>query len=56
MARNSLKGMLVLDSAGVQSTVSKKSPMVDSILDARTTESLMFDMISRTLAVLLQAF
>ena len=41
--------MLVLDSAGVQGTVSYKSQAVDSILDARTTESLMFDMISRTL-------
>ncbi|CAE7382271.1 unnamed protein product [Symbiodinium natans] len=39
--------MLVLDSAGVQGTVSYKSQAVDSILDARTTESLMFDMISR---------
>lgn len=39
--------MLVLDSPGVQGTVSYKSRDVDAILDARTTESMMFDMISR---------
>ena len=40
--------MLVLDSAGVQSTVSYRAQAVqDAILDAQTTESLMFEMISR---------
>ena len=39
--------MLVLDSAGVQSTVSYQKQDVDAILDAQTTESLMFEMISR---------
>ena len=39
--------MLVLDSAGVQSTVSYQKQAVDAILDAQTTESLMFEMISR---------
>ena len=40
--------MLVLDSAGVQSTVSYRAQAVqDAILDAQTTESLMFEMILR---------
>ncbi|CAJ1334467.1 unnamed protein product [Effrenium voratum] len=42
--------MLVLDSAGVQATVSyraDRSQTVQPILDARATESLVFDMISR---------
>ena len=39
--------MLVLDSAGVQSPVSLNKGPVDTILDAQTTESLMFEMISR---------
>ena len=39
--------MLVLDSAGVQSTVSYQKQAVDAILDAQTTESLMFEIISR---------
>ena len=40
--------MLVLDSAGVQSRVSYRAQAVqDAILDAQTTESLMFEMISR---------
>ncbi|OLP96594.1 hypothetical protein AK812_SmicGene21149 [Symbiodinium microadriaticum] len=39
--------MLVLDSPGVQGTVSYKSRDVDAILDARTTESMMFDMICK---------
>ena len=39
--------MLVLDSAGVQSTVSYRSQAVDAIHDAQTTESLMFEMVSR---------
>ncbi|CAE7808761.1 unnamed protein product [Symbiodinium sp. CCMP2456] len=40
--------MLVLDSAGVQSTVSYRAQAVqDAILDAQTTESLVFEMISR---------
>ncbi|CAJ1368889.1 unnamed protein product [Effrenium voratum] len=42
--------MLVLDSAGVQATVSYRSDRaqtVQPILDARATESLVFDMISR---------
>ena len=39
--------MLILDSAGVQSTVSYRAQAVDAILDAQTTESLMFEMISR---------
>lgn len=39
--------MLVLDSAGVQSTVSYRAQAVDAIHDAQTTESLMFEMVSR---------
>ena len=39
--------MLVLDSAGVQSTVSYRAQAVDAIHDAQTSESLMFEMISR---------
>ena len=39
--------MLVVDSAGVQSTVSYRSQAVDAIHDAQTTESLMFEMVSR---------
>ena len=39
--------MLVLDFAGVQSTVSYQKHAVDAIHDAQTTESLMFEMISR---------
>ena len=34
--------MLVVDSAGVQSTVSYRAQAVDAIHDAQTTESLMF--------------
>jgi hypothetical protein len=41
--------MLVLDSAGVQSTVSYRAQAVDAIHDAQTTESLMFEMVSRKL-------
>ena len=41
------RNMLVLDSAGVQSPVSFHKVAVDTILDAQTTESLMFEMISR---------
>jgi predicted GTPase len=39
--------MLLLDSAGVQSTVSYRKQAVDAIHDAMTTESLVFKMISR---------
>ncbi|CAK8997884.1 unnamed protein product, partial [Durusdinium trenchii] len=39
--------MLVLDSAGVQSTVSYRAQAVDATHDAQTTESLMFEMVSR---------
>ena len=39
--------MLVVDSAGVQSTVSYRAQAVDAIHDAQTTESLMFEMVSR---------
>ena len=39
--------MLVIDSAGVQSTVSYRAQAVDAIHDAQTTESLMFEMVSR---------
>lgn len=39
--------MLLLDSAGVQSTVSYRKQAVDAIHDAMTTESLMFKVISR---------
>ena len=39
--------MLVLDPAGVQSTVSYRAQAVDAIHDAQTTESLMFEMVSR---------
>ena len=39
--------MLVVDSAGVQSTVSYRAQAVDAIHDAQTSESLMFEMISR---------
>ena len=41
------RNMLVLDSAGVQSPVSFHKGAVDTILDAQTTEPLMFEMISR---------
>ena len=43
--------MLVLDSAGVQSTVSYRAQAVDAIHDAQTTESLMFEMVSRNLGL-----
>jgi len=39
--------MLVLDSAGVQATVSYRAQAVQPILDAQTTESLIFEMVSR---------
>lgn len=39
--------MLVLDSAGAQATVSLRTQAVQPILDAQTTESLLFEMISR---------
>jgi len=39
--------MLVLDSAGVQNTVSYRAQAVQPILDAQTTESLVFEMVSR---------
>ena len=39
--------MLVLDSAGVQRPVSQREGTVQSIQDARSTESFMFEMISR---------
>lgn len=39
--------MLVLDSAGCQATVCYRAESVQPILDARATESLAFDMISR---------
>ena len=38
---------MLLDSAGVQTTVSYRTKKVDAIHDAETTESLMFDMIAR---------
>jgi len=39
--------LLVLDSAGVQATVSYRAQAVQPILDAQTTESLIFEMVSR---------
>jgi len=40
--------MLLIDSAGVQSTVSYRKQAVDAIHDAMTTESLVFKVISRS--------
>merc|ERR1719215_1215967 len=41
------KRMLVLDSAGLQSTVSYRSQTVQPMVDAQSTESLLFEMIAR---------